>query len=67
MVKPPLENQVSISSLDFVDKMAKPFSILEPALTAKADILVSSDIHLLELNPYRTIGIVGLQELKRWV
>ncbi|TSA13146.1 MAG: putative toxin-antitoxin system toxin component, PIN family [Comamonadaceae bacterium] len=46
---------------------AKDNKFLELALTAKADILVSSDIHLLELNPYRTIGIVGLQELKRWV
>ena len=46
---------------------AKDNKFLELALTAKADILVSSDIHLLELNPYRAIGIVGLQELKRWV
>ena len=46
---------------------AKDNKFLELALTAKADVLVSSDIHLLELNPYRAIGIVGLQELKRWV
>ena len=43
---------------------AKDNKFLELALAAKADILVSSDIHLLELNPYRNIPIVGLQELK---
>ena len=43
---------------------AKDNKFLELALAAKADILVSSDIHLLELNPYRTIPIVGLKELK---
>ena len=46
---------------------SKDNKFLELALTEKAVILVSSDIHLLELNPYRAIGIVGLQELKRWV
>jgi putative PIN family toxin of toxin-antitoxin system len=43
---------------------AKDNKFLELALAAKADILVSSDVHLLELNPYRNIPIVGLQELK---
>lgn len=43
---------------------AKDNKFLELALAAKADILVSSDIHLLELNPYRAIEIIGLQELK---
>lgn len=43
---------------------AKDNKFLELALAAKADILVSSDIHLLELNPYRAISIIGLQGLK---
>jgi putative PIN family toxin of toxin-antitoxin system len=43
---------------------AKDNKFLELALAAKADILVSSDVHLLELNPYRRIPIVGLQALK---
>jgi putative PIN family toxin of toxin-antitoxin system len=38
---------------------------LELALAAKADILVSSDAHLLELHPYRGIEIVGFAELNR--
>ena len=38
---------------------------LELALAAKADILVSSDVHLLELHPYQGIEIVGFAELNR--
>lgn len=43
---------------------AKDNKFLELAIAAKADILVSSDAHLLELKPYRSIPIIGLQELK---
>jgi predicted nucleic acid-binding protein len=41
----------------------KDNKFLELALAAKADILVSSDVHLLELNPYRGIELIGLPEL----
>jgi predicted nucleic acid-binding protein len=34
------------------------------ALAARTDILVSSDIHLLELNPYRGIEIIKLPDWK---
>lgn len=37
---------------------------LELALAAKADFIVSSDIHLLEVNSYRGIAIIGLQKLQ---
>ncbi len=38
---------------------------LELALAAKADILVSSDGHLLELHPYRGVEIIGFADLNR--
>lgn len=41
----------------------KDNKFLELALAAKADILVSSDVHLLELHPYREVEIIGLAEL----
>jgi putative PIN family toxin of toxin-antitoxin system len=41
----------------------KDNKFLELALAAQADILVSSDVHLLELNPYREIEVIGLPEL----
>jgi putative PIN family toxin of toxin-antitoxin system len=41
----------------------KDNKFLELALAAKADILVSSDVHLLELHPYRDVEIIGLPEL----
>ncbi len=43
---------------------SKDNKFLELALAAKADILVSSDAHLLELHPFRGVDIVGLRELK---
>ncbi len=41
----------------------KDNKFLELALAAKADILVSSDVHLLELHPFRRVEIIGLAEL----
>jgi putative PIN family toxin of toxin-antitoxin system len=41
----------------------KDNKFLELALAAQADILVSSDVHLLELNPYRGIEVIGLPVL----
>lgn len=43
----------------------KDNKFLDLALAAKADVLVSSDVHLLELNPYRGIAIVSLQQFKQ--
>jgi predicted nucleic acid-binding protein len=43
---------------------AKDDKFLELALAARTDILVSSDIHLLELNPYRGIEIIKLPDWK---
>ena len=37
---------------------------LELAIAASADIIVSSDIHLLELHPYRGIEVIRLNEFK---
>ena len=38
----------------------KDDKFLELALSAKADVLVSSDIHLLEMHPFRGIQILQL-------
>ena len=45
---------------DCRDKKDNQF--LDIAIAANADILVSSDVHLLELNPYRNTGIMQLAE-----
>lgn len=41
----------------------KDNKFLELALAAKADLLVSSDIYLLELNPYR---VLRLSACRNW-
>lgn len=43
---------------------AKDNKFLELAVAANADILISSDIHLLELHPYNGIEIIRLSEFK---
>jgi uncharacterized protein len=43
---------------------SKDNKFLETAIAAKADVLISSDIHLLELHPYRNIEILQLSEFK---
>lgn len=43
---------------------AKDNKFLELALAAPADVIVSSDVHLLELHPYRGIEILRLQDFK---
>jgi uncharacterized protein len=42
----------------------KDNQFLELAIGANADVLVSSDIHLLELNPFRGVAILRLSEFK---
>jgi putative PIN family toxin of toxin-antitoxin system len=42
----------------------KDNKFLALALAAKADFIVSSDIHLLEMNPYRGIEIISLRQCK---
>lgn len=42
----------------------KDNKFLELAIAAKADMIVSSDIHLLELHPYREIEILRLNDFK---
>lgn len=60
--------QTTVTLVDVTEKVqdcrdGKDNKFLELALAAKADLLVSSDIHLMELNPYRGIEIIGLPEL----
>ena len=43
---------------------SKDNKFLELALAANAAVIVSSDVRLLELHPFRGIEIVGLRELK---
>jgi putative PIN family toxin of toxin-antitoxin system len=40
----------------------KDNKFLEVAVSAQADILISSDIHLLELHPYRNMEILKLKD-----
>ena len=40
-------------------------AILECALAAQAQLIVTADHHLLKLSPYRGIGITHPRELKR--
>jgi uncharacterized protein len=42
----------------------KDNKFLETAVASKADLLISSDIHLLELHPYRNIEILKLNTLR---
>jgi putative PIN family toxin of toxin-antitoxin system len=43
---------------------AKDNQFLELAVAARADRIISSDVHLLEMNPYRNIEIIRLQDFK---
>jgi putative PIN family toxin of toxin-antitoxin system len=43
----------------------KDNKFLDLLLAAQADVLVSSDIHLLEMNPFRGVPIVQLTDFKR--
>jgi putative PIN family toxin of toxin-antitoxin system len=45
----------------------KDNQFLELALSAKADVLVSSDIHLLEMHPFRGVQILQLTDFKKLV
>jgi len=47
---------------DCRDPKDNPF--LELAVAAKADFLISSDVHLLEMHPYRNIQILNWQAFK---
>ena len=42
----------------------KDNKFLDLALSAGADIIISSDVHLWELHPYRGVAIMKLQEFK---
>lgn len=60
--------QTAVTTVEVTEKVRdcrdeKDNKFLELALAAKADVLVSSDVHLLELHPYRSIEIIGLAEL----
>lgn len=43
----------------------KDNKFLELAISAKADVLVSSDIHLLEMHPFRGVQILQLANFKQ--
>ena len=43
----------------------KDNNVLELALAAQADVLVSSDIHLLEMHPFRGIPILSLAQFRQ--
>jgi putative PIN family toxin of toxin-antitoxin system len=45
----------------------KDNKFLELALSAAADVLVSSDIHLLEMHPFRGVQILSLADFRRLV
>jgi len=45
----------------------KDNKFLELAVSAKANFIVSSDIHLLELNPFRWIQILQLSNFKQQI
>jgi len=45
----------------------KDNKFLELAVSAKADFIVSSDIHLLELHPFRGIQILQLSNFKQQI
>lgn len=43
----------------------KDDKFLELAISANADVLVSSDIHLLEMHPFRGVSILQLTDFKQ--
>jgi putative PIN family toxin of toxin-antitoxin system len=43
---------------------AKDNKFLELAVAVQADCIISSDVHLLEMNPYRGIEIIRIQDFK---
>lgn len=45
----------------------KDNKFLELAFSAKADVLVASDIHLLELHPFRGVQILQLTDFKNQI
>ena len=45
----------------------KDNKFLELAISAKADVLVSSDIHLLEMHPFRGVQILQLANFKQQI
>ena len=45
----------------------KDNKFLELSLSAKADVLVASDIHLLELHPFRGVHILQLSDFKKQI
>jgi predicted nucleic acid-binding protein len=45
----------------------KDDKFLELAVAAKADVLVSSDVHLLEMHPFRGVQILQLADFKRQI
>ncbi len=45
----------------------KDNKFLELAIAAKADVLVSSDIHLLEMHPFRGVQILQLAHFKQQI
>ncbi|NOT16680.1 MAG: putative toxin-antitoxin system toxin component, PIN family [Sulfuriferula sp.] len=57
---------ISIAPQDSVTdcRDVKDNKFLELAIAANADIIISSDIHLLELHPYHGIEIIKLSEFK---
>jgi predicted nucleic acid-binding protein len=40
---------------------------LELAISAKADVLVSSDVHLLEMHPFRGVQILQLADFNQQI
>ncbi len=45
----------------------KDKEFLELAVSAKADVLVSSDVHLLEMHPFRGVPILQLTDFKQQI
>jgi len=45
----------------------KDDKFLELAVSAKADVLVSSDVHLLEMHPFRGVQILQLADFKQQI
>ncbi len=45
----------------------KDNKFLELAISAKADVLVSSDVHLLEMHPFRGVQILQLADFKQQI
>ena len=45
----------------------KDNKFLELAISAKADVLVSSDVHLLEMHPFRGVQILQLADFNQQI